>query len=72
MSYGGSQARGQIGAVAYTTATATQDLSRVCDLHHRPFGPFGLTQACIHFYRGSLSPYYELGMVQDITTRHAS
>ena len=34
--YGGSQARGLIGAVppAYTRATATQDLSRVCDLHH--------------------------------------
>ena len=33
--YGSSQARGQIGAVAvaYTTAAATQDLSRICDLH---------------------------------------
>ena len=33
--YGGSQARGRIGAVplAYTTATATKDLSRICDLH---------------------------------------
>ena len=36
MAYGGSQARGQIGAVAeaYATATATQDLSHVFDLHH--------------------------------------
>ena len=37
MVYGGSQARGQIRAVAalaYTTATATLDLSHVCDLHH--------------------------------------
>ena len=34
--YGGSQARDQIGAVprAYTTATATWDPSRVCNLHH--------------------------------------
>ena len=31
--YGSSQARGLNGAVA-TTATATQDLRRVCDLHH--------------------------------------
>ena len=33
VAYEGSQARGQIGAVA-ATATATLDLSRVCDLHH--------------------------------------
>ena len=32
MPYGGSQARGWIRA--YATATATQDPSRVCDLHH--------------------------------------
>ena len=34
MAYGGSQARGQIGATAagYTIATATRDQSRVCDL----------------------------------------
>ena len=34
--YGGSQARGLIGAVppAFARATATQDLSRICDLHH--------------------------------------
>ena len=34
--YGGSQARGQIGAkpLAYTRATAMRDLSLVCDLHH--------------------------------------
>ena len=37
--YGGSQARGQIGAVAsqpvvYATATATQNPSHICDLHH--------------------------------------
>ena len=34
--YGGSQARGLIGAVAaaYTTATATPDLSHVCGLYH--------------------------------------
>ena len=34
--YGGSQARGPIGAVAPTcaTATATQNLSQVCHLHH--------------------------------------
>ena len=32
--YGSSQARGQIGAATgdYATATATQDLSRICDL----------------------------------------
>ena len=34
VAYGGSQARCQIGAVAYARATATQDPSRVCDLHH--------------------------------------
>ena len=34
--YGSSQARGQIRAAAetYTTATATQDPSCICDLHH--------------------------------------
>ena len=34
--HGGSQARGPIGATAagYTTATATWDLSHICDLHH--------------------------------------
>ena len=32
--YGGSQARGQIGAVAYTTATATRDPSRICNPSH--------------------------------------
>ena len=33
---GGSQARGQIGAVApaYARATATRDLSHICNLHH--------------------------------------
>ena len=35
--YGGSQARGLIGA--YTTATAMPDLSRVCDLHHSSWQP---------------------------------
>ena len=36
LAYGGSQAMGRIGAIAssYATATATQDPSRVCDLHH--------------------------------------
>ena len=35
--YGGAQARGPMGAIAaaYTTATATWDLSRVFDLHYR-------------------------------------
>ena len=33
VAYGGSQARGGIGATAYTTATVTQDLSRICDLY---------------------------------------
>ena len=35
--YGGSQARGQIRAIAagYTTAPAMPDLSCICDLHHR-------------------------------------
>jgi len=36
--YGGSQARGQIGARAavptYATVTETWDLSQICDLHH--------------------------------------
>ena len=34
--YGGSQARGLIGAVAASLyqSTATQDPSRICDLHH--------------------------------------
>ena len=35
--YGGSQAKGPIGAVdagPYTTATAMPDLSCICDLHH--------------------------------------
>ena len=37
MAYGGSQARGPVKAVAYTTATATAtgDLSHICDPHHR-------------------------------------
>ena len=36
VAYGGSQARGLIRALllAYARATATRDLSRVCDLHH--------------------------------------
>ena len=36
VAYGGSQARGQMGDVApgYNKATATQDLSGICDLHH--------------------------------------
>ena len=35
LAYGVSQARGRIEAeAAYTTATATQDLSRMCNLHH--------------------------------------
>ena len=36
MAYGGSQARGPVGAVAtgYTTATATWDLSHMFELHH--------------------------------------
>jgi len=36
MAYGGSQARGLMGAVApaYARATAMWDPSRVCDLHH--------------------------------------
>ena len=34
LAYGSSQARGRIGVTAaYTTARATPDLSRVCDLH---------------------------------------
>ena len=33
--YGSSQARGQIRQLlAYTTATATQDTSHICDVHH--------------------------------------
>ena len=32
--YGGSQARGRIGPVAPVYATATQDPSRICALHH--------------------------------------
>ena len=36
VAYGRPQARGQIGAAAeaYTTATATWDLGRACNLHH--------------------------------------
>ena len=34
MAYGGSQARGPVGAIA-ATATATLYLSHVCDLHHQ-------------------------------------
>ena len=36
MAYGGSQAKGRIGAVATGLHhnTATPDPSRVCDLHH--------------------------------------
>ena len=36
MAYGGSQAKGQIGAKlpAYSTATATPDPVDSCDLHH--------------------------------------
>ena len=38
MACGGSQVRGLIRAVAaaYARATATPDLSHICDLHHRP------------------------------------
>jgi len=31
---GSSQARGQIRATAYATATAMQEPSHICDLHH--------------------------------------
>ena len=34
MAYGGSQARGLIRAVAYTTATATWDPCHIFNLHH--------------------------------------
>ena len=36
MAYGGSQARGPVGAKlpAYATATAMQEPSHICDLHH--------------------------------------
>ena len=36
MAYGGSQVRGLIGAIpaSLTTATATRDPSRICNLHH--------------------------------------
>ena len=34
VAYGDSQARGRIGAVAYSRATATRDPSRVFNLHH--------------------------------------
>ena len=39
VAHGSSQARGlgvkwELQMVAYTTASAIQDLSRVCDLHH--------------------------------------
>ena len=36
MAYGGSQARGRIGAVppAYITATVMRNLNRICSLHH--------------------------------------
>ena len=33
IAYGSSWAKGRIGVTAKATATATQDLSRVCDLH---------------------------------------
>ena len=32
--HGGSQARGLIRDVAYARATATQDPSHICDVHH--------------------------------------
>ena len=40
--YGDSQARGLIGAIAagLSRATATQDPSRVCDLHHSSWQPW--------------------------------
>ena len=40
--YGGSQAKGPFGAVAlaYATATATPDLSHVCDLHRSSRQPW--------------------------------
>ena len=36
VAYGGSQARGPIGAIAasLSTARATQDLSHICNLYH--------------------------------------
>ena len=36
MAYGGSQGRGEseLQLLAYATATATTDPSRICDLHH--------------------------------------
>ena len=42
VAYGGSQARGPIRAVATSpaTATATPDLSCVCDLHHSSQQPW--------------------------------
>ena len=33
VAYGSSQAGGQIGAAGGATATATLDLSHICDLH---------------------------------------
>ena len=40
MAYGSSQAR-ELQLLAYTKATATWDLSHVCDLHHKVHGNRG-------------------------------
>ena len=52
--YGNSQARRWIRAVAlaYTTATATSDLSCICNLHHS----FGNAGSLIHWVRPGFKP----------------
>jgi len=64
--YGGSQARGLMGATAatYTTATATRDPSCVCELHHssqqgqivNPLSQAGIEPAIARFLVGFISP----------------
>ena len=61
--YGGSQARGLIGAIATSPAraTATRDPSRVCDLHHSSRQPWILTE---RGQESNLHPHgYYLGLL---------
>ena len=50
---------------AYTTATDTQDLSRICDLHHRILNPLGGARDRTHVLMGT-SQVRDLGATTGI------
>ena len=62
--YGSAQARGQIGQLlAYATATATRDLSRVCDLYpsswqHRILNPLSEARDQTHILMDTSWTHY--------------